>query len=62
MKSGYCGMEEIMGQAKWTTTNHTKGRFSSKEGNVVNMVELERSPLFWAPSRKPINSNKYTPN
>ena len=40
-----CGMEEIVGQAKRTTTNHTKGRSSSKEDDVVYMVGLEESPL-----------------
>ena len=38
MKSGYFtnnGMEEIVEQVKWTTTNHTKGWSSSKEGDVV---------------------------
>ena len=55
-----CGAEEIVGQAKWTTNNHSKGRSSSKEGDVVYMVGLEGSPLLWAPSGKPnINSNKY---
>ena len=47
------GVEENVGQVKWTITNHTKGQSSSKEGVVVYMVELERSPLLWAPSRKP---------
>ena len=51
-------MEEIVGQGKWTTTNHTKGRSSSKEGGVVYMVGLERSPLLWAPSGKWNNCNK----
>ena len=31
----------------------TKGRSSSKEGDVVYMVGLEGSPLLQAPSRKP---------
>ena len=42
-----CGMEEIVGQIKWTTTNHRKGQSSSK-GDVVYMVELEGIPLLWA--------------
>ena len=46
------GMEEIVGQVKWTTTNHTKGWSSSKGGNVVYIVWLKGSPLFWAPSGK----------
>ena len=33
--------EEIVGQVKLTTTNHTKGRFSSKEDDVVYMAGLE---------------------
>ena len=50
-------MEEIVGQLKWTTTtNHTKGQSSTKEGDVVHMVELEGSPLLWPPSWKPNNS------
>ena len=53
MKSGYCRMEEIVGQVKWTTTSHNKGWSSCKEGDVVYMVGLEGSPLLWAPSRKP---------
>ena len=51
--------EEIMGQLKWTTANHTKGQSSSKDGDVMYMVRLEGSPLFRAPSRKPISFNKY---
>ena len=47
------GVEENVGQVKWTTTNHTKGQSSSKEGDVVFMVELEGSPLLWASSEKP---------
>ena len=46
-------MEEIVGQVKWTTTNHTKGQSSSKEGDVVYMVGLEGNPLLWAPSGTP---------
>ena len=49
----YCGMEEIMGQLKWTTNNHTKGLTSSKEGDVLYVVGLEGSPLLRAPSGKP---------
>lgn len=49
-------MEEIVGQLKWTTiTNHTQGQSSTKEGDVVHMVELEES-LLWPPSWKPNNS------
>ena len=47
-----------MEKAKWTTANHTKGWPSSKEGDGY-VVELKESPLVWAPSRKPIHSNKY---
>ena len=35
------GMEEIVGHAKRSTTNHTKGGSSSKETNVVYMVGLK---------------------
>ena len=45
--------EEIVGQVKWTTTNHTKGWSSFKEGDVVYMMGLEGSLLLWVPSRKP---------
>jgi len=47
-------MEEIMGQLKRTTNNHTKGLISSKEGDVY-VMELEGSPLLRAPSGKPNN-------
>ena len=46
-------MEEIVGQAKWTTTNHTKCQSSSKEGDIVYTVGLEGS------ENQTINSNKY---
>ena len=62
MKSGYSTtmqMEEIMEQVKWTNTNHNKAWSSSKEGDDVYMVGLEKSPLLWTFSRKPnINSKK----
>ena len=48
-------MEKIVGKAKWTTTNHTTGQSSDKEGDVVYMVELEVSPLLLAPSGKQNN-------
>ena len=35
---------------------------SSKEGDVVYIVGLERSPLLWVPCRKPNSSNKYAFN
>ena len=47
-------MEDIVGQAKWITTNHTKCQSSPKED--VEMVRLEQSPSLWALSRKPNNS------
>ena len=47
-------MEEIVGQAKWTTTNHTKDQSLSKEGDAVNVLELEGSPLF-LPENQMIN-------
>ena len=42
-----CGMEEIMEQGKWTSTNHTKGQSSSKEGDVVYIAGLEGNSLLW---------------
>ena len=47
MRSG-----RIVGQAKWSTTKHTKDQSSSKEGDAVYTVKLEGNPLSWAPSRK----------
>ena len=44
-----------MRQAKWTITNHIEAWSSSKESDVVYMVELEGSTLLWAPSGKPTN-------
>ena len=35
-----CEKEEIMRLAKWTTANHTKGHFSSKQGDIMYMMEL----------------------
>ena len=51
-----------MGQAQWTTTDHTKGQSSSidSDGGIgMLMVGLERSPLLWAFSRKLNNSNTH---
>ena len=48
-------MEEITGQAKRTTINHTKGHSPSKGGGAVYMVGQEGSPLLRAPSGKPNN-------
>ena len=48
-------MEEVVGQVKWTITNHTKGHSSSKEGDVLYIMGLEDSSLLWAPSGKPEN-------
>ena len=45
--------EEVVGQVKWITTNHTKGQSSSKEGDAVYMMGMEGRPLLWAPSGKP---------
>ena len=53
MKCEYCETKDIMGQANWTTTNHTKDWSSSKESDGVHMVGLEGSPLLWGPFRKP---------
>ena len=39
-------MEEIMEQGKWTTTNHTKGPSSSKDGDIEYKVGLEGSFLL----------------
>jgi len=47
--------EETVGQAKWTTANHTKGWSLSKEDDIVYMVGLEGNPLLWTPSEKPNN-------
>ena len=62
MKSGYgtaMQMEQIVGQVKWTITNHNKAWSSSKEGDDMYMVGLEKSPLLWTFSRKPnINSKE----
>ena len=49
-------MEEIMKQAKWITINHTKGRSSCKEGNVMFMVKLYYELLL---ENQTINSHKY---
>ena len=55
-----CGTEEIMAQVKWTTTNHTKDRSSSKEGDVymvgLGVLYYELLPENWT-----VNSNKYCP-
>ena len=48
------------GQVKWTTTNHTKAWSSSKEGDVVYMVELKGVLYYELLLKKQmINSNKY---
>ena len=52
-------MEKIAGQMKWTTTNHTEGWSSSKEGDVMYMAGLVWSPLLWILYGKPDNSSKY---
>ena len=44
-----------MGQGKWTTTNYTKDRSSSKESGAVYMVGLEGRPLLWTSSGKQNN-------
>ena len=49
-------MEEIMKQSKWITLNHTKGRSSCKEGNVMFMVKLYYELLL---ENQTINSHKY---
>ena len=33
-------------RSKWTTTNHSKSQFSSKEGDVVYIVGLEGGLLL----------------
>ena len=49
MESGYC---TIMWNGRdhraseMNTTNHAKGWFSSKEGDIVKMVGLKRCPLL----------------
>ena len=54
-------MEEIVGQVKWTTTNHTKGRSSSKEGDVLCISWDWKGVLYYEllPEDQTINSNKY---
>ena len=47
--------EKIVGQAKWTAANHTKGWSLSKEDDTVYMVWLEGNPWLWTPSEKPNN-------
>lgn len=54
-----CGMEEIVGQGKWTTNNHTKKAYLHQEGDIVYRVGLEGSSLLWALGKPKINSNKY---
>ena len=49
-------MEEIVGQVKWTTSNHTKARSSFKEGDAVYMLGLEGSS-FW--KNQAMTFNKY---
>ena len=56
-----CGTEEIIGQVKWTTTNHTKDWSSSKEGDVVYMVGLGGLYYELLPENWTVNSNKYCP-
>ena len=56
-----CGTEEIMGQLKWTITNHTKDQSSSKEGDVVYMVGLGVLYYELLPENWTVNSNKYCP-
>ena len=51
-----CGMEEVMGQGTWTSTNHTKGQPSSKEGDVVYIAGLEGDTLLWELPRFPGSS------
>ena len=50
-----------MGQVKWTITNHTKDRSSSKEGDVVYMVGLGVLYYELLPENWTVNSNKYCP-
>ena len=55
-----CGTEEIVGQGKWTITNHTKGWSSSKEGDVCIWWDW-KGVLYYEllPENQTINSNKY---
>ena len=63
MKSGYCRMEEIVGQVKWTTTNHTKGRSSSKEGGYVyGGIGRESSIMSSFRKTKPLIPTSTAPN
>ena len=52
-------MAEIVGQAKWTTTNHTKHRSSSKEGGVSCIWWDWKGVLYYEllPENQTINSN-----
>ena len=53
-------MEDIVGQVKWTTTNHTIGQAPSKKDDAVYMVGLEGSPSYeLLLENQRINSNKY---
>ena len=40
-------MEEIVGQAKWTNTNHTKGQSSTKKGDIVGLDGRTLMGSFW---------------
>ena len=53
-------MEEIVDQAKWTTTNHTKGQSSSKEGDVYIWWDWKGILCYELLSEnQTINSKKY---
>ena len=53
-------MEEIMGQVKWTITNHNKGWPLFKEGDAVYMVDW-KGVLYYTLllENQTIISNKY---
>ena len=55
----YCRTEEIMGQVKWTTTNHTKGQSPSKKDDAVYVVGLGVLYYELLLENQTINSNKY---
>ena len=55
-------MEEIVGQAIWTTTNHTKDQSSSKEGECCVYIWWDWKVVLYyelLPENQTINSNKY---
>ena len=55
-----CGMEEIIGQVKWTLTSHTTDQFSPREGDIVYMEDWKGVLCYeLLLENQAINSNKY---